>query len=185
MTKIAYLTGESGAGKGHLADSLAAMLPIKVLSGDKILSITATRVPPVSPPSMEMDTGNWLERAKHPELRSTFRDVLRQAYPEFVNSKKPVLAEATLLCVREIFDAFREAVGYLRKDIVDEKVFWLDADPATLVSNIAKRDRIEPNIDMDEANRRLEFFNSKMAQHSEVRRGDYGTCLRETKEYLQ
>lgn len=134
---------------------------------------------------MEMDTGNWLKRAENPELRSSFGDVLRHAYPEFVNSEMPVLAEATLFCVRKIFDAFREAVRDLRKDIVEEKVFCLDAAPDTLVSNIAKRNRDEWKIDAVEAGRRLKFFNSHMSQHSQVRRGDDDACLREIKEYFQ
>jgi hypothetical protein len=173
MSRIAYLTGESGAGKGHLKKELDKVVSIDKLVGDLVLSDTAPLLPPDLDGRHPMDTELWLKRARHPELRATFRAMIVKRYPDFSRSTRPVLAEATLFCIKDLFDAFHGAVQDLRPDLVESKMFWIDASAEKLVKQIADRPREERKIGVEEAKQRLAFFNGQMVGHVSVRRAEY------------
>ena len=185
MSRIAYLIGESGSGKGTLGKEVQNRRSVDLIKGDLVLMRTARFLPPLSPAGQEMDTGNWLTRAKQPDLRSAFRIAIETEYPDFASSAHPILAEATLFCLRPLLEAFHGAIRDLRPGIVEAKLYWLDITAEKLLSNIRIRNRPQDSgVDAAEIQKRLVFFAGQMALHGAVHRATCTATLTDIDAYL-
>src|SRR5688572_8585656 len=111
MSKIAYLTGESGSGKTTLASDLVERRPYDSLTGDRLIHFAACRLCPYVRPKHAMSTDLWLVLCEHCDLRSAFRRTILDLYPGIAQSRRPILAEATLFCLGTLRNELHGAVS--------------------------------------------------------------------------
>lgn len=182
MTKIAYLTGVSGAGKSHIAKLFPKN--IHVIEIDPIKEHSALRLCP----SLKSDVDAWQfwkAMSKFCDVRTaisiTFKE--RNALP--YNPPQSILAEATILVLDEWRFAFRQALEDSGISITNEKLFWFDPPTEILLSRIKKKRNLKQhNLDLQKAQQRQVSFRTRAEGYIDYRYSDSNILVSEISEYF-
>jgi hypothetical protein len=163
MTKIAYIVGVTGAGKGHVADSLNSVS--HVITVDGIQHFAGTRLAPFSIAGAVWNWEFWRSLLKHNDVPSAIQLAIENRHPGSLNDGIPIVAEAAILAMDDWRKAFAEALHRIDVTVDNEAIFWLDPPVEQLLLNIQTRDR--PNqrdFDQKKAEDSRQWYRSQ-AKH--------------------
>lgn len=182
MTKIAYLTGVSGAGKSHIAKLFAKN--IHVIEVDAIKEHSALRLCPGL--KSDVDTWQfWKAMNKFCDIRTALAITIKERNALPLNPPQSILAEATILVLDEWRFAFRQALEDFGISITDEKLFWFDPSTEILLSRIKKKRNLKQhNLDLQKARERQVSFCKIADRYIDYRYSDSEILIREIFEYF-
>jgi hypothetical protein len=147
MSKIAYVIGIVGAGKGHVANRLKAELGdrLEVITGDRLLHLASARLCPYVGPGHNWDWELWKAITRTSDLRSALRRTIQDmlhcgGFPAPATGKL-LLGEATLFGLRELRRGFESALNDLGFGVTSTSAFWLNPPPERVLEQIRGRGR--------------------------------------------
>lgn len=147
MSRIAYLIGIPGSGKGEAVKRVRARLGDRIVyvCGDHLLHWLSVRVCPYLKPEHSWADDLWPQLASNCDLHSAFRrvidDLIRCRILQDPRPSRPLLVEATLFVLRELREPFEAALRDLKVNIESTAVFWLAPSAAIVTERM--RERIE------------------------------------------
>ncbi len=181
MGRIAYLVGESGAGKSSITHKLRDKFPVVV--GDQVIKGAAKNLP--GEPFDYRNPERWISPLKRPDAIAAFRTAVTENNGDLMRSGASFLAEATLFGYRPLRQTFEAAIAACDYVIESTQLHWLDVAPEELLRRIVERGRkSDAGVDLLIAKERLGNFERLMDGCQAVRSGDSDELLRRIQNYL-
>jgi hypothetical protein len=137
VTRVAYLFGVSGSGKGYVAQRLQA--DVQIIPGDRLRDETARRLSPQGSGPSDPWKG-WDHYLRSFDVPSTFSAILGERRPPLSN-ERPILVEGFHLGHDDWREAFRTALMARGITMSAERVFWIDPPATVIWENRRRRGR--------------------------------------------
>ena len=134
MTKIAYLIGASGSGKGFIAKQLEK--DVKLIIVDWLHHRAADRLSRTDVRPW-YNWERWDDHLRTLDVVPTFAELLAELWPD-LTADRPILAEGVILAHDRWREAFRSALVRRGIPVTDERIFWIDPLPTCCGSSGGK-----------------------------------------------
>jgi hypothetical protein len=182
-TKVVYLLGVSGSGKGYVANGLSEHQLIEInLFRHQVLG-------PIAALLKGQHKNQWeIWRALTPRF-DIVPEVTRQLKEVLVGHEpgKPIVVEGELLAYSPFFEAFNTAIETCIESGVESKRVWLNPSAEQVHTNKTKHRarKSERNTTIDRVKRLLDWYQSEMeSQTVDLQFNEADTAISELNTFL-
>lgn len=184
MTKLAYLIGVSGSGKGYIAHRLQRLQEeLQVVPCDCVRDMAARVLPrDENAPSDAWARWDWFLRTS--DVASALSAVLWKHGPKLADAR-PVLAEGFDLGHDGFRGALRDALVLQGMTITDERVFWIDPAPEAVWEQRQRRARLRQSSESVETVRlHCRWYRERVSYELIQRHEDPQEVIRAIRNFL-
>jgi predicted kinase len=181
VTRVAYLFGVSGSGKGHIAEGLEK--DVQVIPGDRLRDEAARRLcPEGGGPSDPWKRWDYYLRTF--DVPPTFSAILGERRPRLSNNR-PILAEGFNLGHDDWREALRAALTARGIAITAERIFWIDPPAKVIWENRRRRGRkAQSKESLETVRQHRGCYHQWVSHHVSCRYHDAEEAIRAIREFL-